>query len=202
MYAWIKRTADIWLSAWLLLFLLPLLIGIACWIRLTDGGPVLYRSKRLGKDGQPFDMLKFRTMRVGAPNWKNPDGSTYNAPDDPRLTRSGRILRESSLDELPQLWNVLRGNMSLVGPRPSGAEAFASFREDEQGKWRVRPGITGYTQAYYRNGLGVREKRLLDAWYAAHVSFRLDSRILLRTMKTVLCRENLYTCDRRPGTRR
>ena len=137
-------------------------------------------------------MLKFRSMRVNAPDLRNEDGGTYNAKDDPRVTRIGRKLRETSLDELPQLLNVLAGQMSIVGPRPGDVESKDSYQEDEMAKLQVRPGITGYTQAYYRNSLGVREKRLLDAWYASHVTFFLDLKILLRTVVAVLKKEDVY----------
>ena len=161
-------------------------------IKCYDGGPVFYRSKRLGRGFREFSMLKFRSMRVNAPDLRNEDGGTYNAKDDPRVTRIGRKLRETSLDELPQLLNVLAGQMSIVGPRPGDVESKDSYQEDEMAKLQVRPGITGYTQAYYRNSLGVREKRLLDAWYASHVTFFLDLKILLRTVVAVLKMEDVY----------
>ena len=187
-----KRILDEAIAVQLLPLFLLLSIPISILIKAEDGGPVFYRSKRLGRGFREFSMLKFRSMRVNAPDLRNEDGGTYNAEDDPRVTRIGRKLRETSLDELPQLLNVLAGQMSIVGPRPGDVESKDSYQEDEMAKLQVRPGITGYTQAYYRNSLGVREKRLLDAWYASHVTFFLDLKILLRTVVAVLKMEDVY----------
>ncbi len=187
-----KRILDEAIAVQLLPLFLLLSIPISILIKAEDGGPVFYRSKRLGRGFREFSMLKFRSMRVNAPDLRNEDGGTYNAKDDPRVTRIGRKLRETSLDELPQLLNVLAGQMSIVGPRPGDVESKDSYQEDEMAKLQVRPGITGYTQAYYRNSLGVREKRLLDAWYASHVTFFLDLKILLRTVVAVLKMEDVY----------
>lgn len=187
-----KRILDEAIAVQLLPLFLLLSIPISILIKAEDGGPVFYRSKRLGRGFREFSMLKFRSMRVNAPDLRNEDGGTYNAKDDPRVTRIVRKLRETSLDELPQLLNVLAGQMSIVGPRPGDVESKDSYQEDEMAKLQVRPGITGYTQAYYRNSLGVREKRLLDAWYASHVTFFLDLKILLRTVVAVLKMEDVY----------
>ena len=140
-------------------------------------------------------MYKFRSMKVNAPNLLNKDGSTYNAKDDPRVTRVGRFLRSSSLDETAQIINVIKGDMSLIGPRASGWEALDSYQPDEIDKMKVRPGITGYTQAYYRNSISVKEKRLMDAWYANNASLWLDIKIFFKTIQTVLLRKNVYTND-------
>ena len=168
-----------------------IIVGIA--IKLDDGGPIIYKAKRIGKGSKIFDMLKFRSMIVDAPNWNNPDGSTYNALDDERVTKVGRFIRKTSIDELPQFFNILIGEMSFIGPRASGASALSTYQEDEMAKMKVRPGLTGYTQAYFRNGLTVREKRLKDAWYAEHMSFILDLKIFFKTFSTVFKRENIYT---------
>ena len=138
-------------------------------------------------------MYKFRSMKVNAPSIINPDGSTYNSKNDSRVTKVGRFLRETSLDETAQILNVIRGNMSIVGPRASEWDALEGYQPDELAKMDVLPGITGYTQAYYRNGLSVREKRLYDAWYARNMSLWLDVKILFKTVATVLKRENVYT---------
>ena len=121
------------------------------------------------------------------------DGNTYNAKDDFRVTKIGKFLRETSIDETPQILNVLKGDMSIVGPRASLAIELDTYMDDEMDKMKVRPGITGYTQAYYRNGLSSREKRLKDAWYANNVSFWLDLKIFFKTILTVLKREGLYS---------
>jgi len=143
-------------------------------------------------------MYKFRSMKLNAPNVLNPDGSTYNAKDDPRVTKIGRIIRATSLDETPQILNVLVGNMSIIGPRASLAGALDTYQPDEIDKMKVKPGITGYTQAYYRNDLDIRNKRLKDAWYANNVTFWLDVKILFKTIITVLKREGLYTNQSSP----
>ena len=189
----VKRVADflIGLAALPFLAIIIAVVGIA--IKLDDGGPIFYKAKRMGKDSKIFNMYKFRSMIVNAPNWTNKDGSTYNAPDDDRVTRVGRFIRKTSIDELPQFLNLLIGNMSLVGPRASGAGALGTYQPDEEAKMNVRPGITGYTQAYHRNGLSVREKRLKDAWYAENVTMWLDIKIFFKTFSTVLKREQVYT---------
>ena len=138
-------------------------------------------------------MLKFRSMKVNAPDLRNDDGSTYNSATDNRITRVGHLIRETSLDELPQCWNVLIGQMSLIGPRAGDVESKDTYETDEKDKMLVRPGISGYAQAYFRNNLGVREKRLYDAWYAHNVSFWLDVKIFFKTIVTVLKQENVYT---------
>ena len=138
-------------------------------------------------------MYKFRSMKVNSENILNSDGSTYNAKDDIRVTRVGKFLRETSLDETAQILNVLKGEMSIIGPRASGWDALPTYKPDEIDKMNVRPGITGYTQAYYRNSISVREKRLYDAWYAHNVSFSLDAKIFFKTILTVLSHKNLYT---------
>lgn len=189
----VKRLIDILVCLVVLPFVLLVCIPVAILIKIEDGGPIFYSSKRLGKNFRHFGMLKFRSMKVNAPDLRNADGSTYNSKNDPRVTKIGRFLRESSLDELPQFFNVLAGQMSIVGPRAGDVESEDTYEEDEKGKLLVRPGITGYTQAYHRNNLSVRKKRLLDAWYAHNVSLLLDIKILFRTVKTVFCHENLYT---------
>ena len=189
----IKRMIDIFLCIIILPLILLITIPIAIAIKIEDGGPIFYKSRRLGKNFKEFDMLKFRSMKVNSPDLRNEDGSTYNSRKDNRVTRVGRFLRETSLDELPQCFNVLVGHMSLIGPRAGDVESKDAYEEDEKDKMLVRPGISGYTQAYFRNNLGVREKRLYDAWYAHNVSFALDVKILFKTTTTVLKRENIYT---------
>ncbi len=189
----IKRAFDIIVCLCLLPFFLLLYIVVGILIKAEDGGPVFYKAKRIGKDSRVFDMYKFRSMKVNAPNIMNADGSTYNAKDDPRVTKIGNFLRETSIDEIPQILNVLVGDMSIVGPRASGDAALGTYLDDEIDKMKVRPGITGYTQAYFRNGLTVREKRLKDAWYANNTSLWLDIKILFKTVQTVLSHKNVYT---------
>ncbi len=189
----VKRTADIIIGLIALPFLAIIVLFVGLAIKLDDGGPIFYRAKRIGKNSKIFDMYKFRSMMVNAPNYTNKDGSTYNAPDDDRVTRVGKFIRKTSIDELPQFFNVLIGNMTFIGPRASGAGALTNYQPDEKAKMDVKPGITGFTQAYYRNGLTVREKRLKDAWYAENVTFVLDVKIFFKTIVTVLKREQVYT---------
>ena len=189
----IKRSIDIIACLIALPVVLVILIPVAIAIKVEDRGPLFYHSMRIGKGFKEFGMLKFRSMKVNAPDLRNEDGSTFNSKTDPRVTKIGHFLRETSLDEIPQVFNVLAGQMSIIGPRAGDVESKDTYEEDEKDKLLIRPGITGYTQAYYRNGLGVREKRLYDAWYAHSVNFGLDVKIFFRTIKTVLTHENVYT---------
>lgn len=193
MYKIIKRIFDLLCCIIALPFWIILAVIIAIAIKLEDGGPVFYMAERIGKDSKKLRMYKFRSMKVNAENIVNPDGSTYNAKDDPRVTKVGKFLRETSLDETAQVLNILKGEMSLIGPRASGWEALPTYKEDEIDKMKVLPGISGYTQAYYRNSISVREKRLYDAWYANNASLWLDVKIFFKTIQTVFKRENVYT---------
>lgn len=193
MYLFVKRAADVLICVIALPFWSILYVIFAILIKMDDGGPVFYRAERIGKGCKKIHMLKFRSMKVNAENILNADGSTYNAADDPRVTKIGKFLRETSLDETPQILNVIKGDMSIIGPRASGWDALSTYKDDEMDKMKVRPGITGYTQAYFRNSISVREKRLKDAWYANHISFLLDTRIFFKTIQTVLQHDNLYT---------
>ncbi len=189
----VKRFADIIIGIIAFPFLAIIVLAVGLAIKLDDKGPIFYRAQRIGKGGKIFSMYKFRSMIVNAPNWTNPDGSTYNAADDDRVTRVGRFIRKTSIDELPQFFNILIGNMTLIGPRASGAGAVGTYQPDEMAKMDVKPGITGYTQAYFRNGLTTREKRLKDAWYAENVTFWLDVKIFFMTFVTVLSTKEVYT---------
>ena len=188
-----KRVLDLLLSLLAMPFWLLILIPMAIAIKLDDGGPIFYKSARVGKGFKKFGMYKFRSMKVNAPDLRNADGGTYNAADDPRVTKVGKFLRETSLDETPQLLNIIKGDMSIIGPRAGDWESVDTYEEDEKDKCKVVPGLTGYCQAYYRNNASVRKKRLKDAWYANHVSFMLDLKIFFKTIVTVLKHENLYT---------
>lgn len=188
-----KRFLDLLLSLLALPFGALLFIPIAIAIKLEDRGPVFYKSSRVGRGFKKFAMYKFRSMKVNAPDMRNADGGTYNASDDPRVTKVGKFLRETSLDETPQLLNIIKGDMSIIGPRAGDWESVDTYLDDEKDKTKVRPGLTGYCQAYFRNSAGVREKRLKDVWYANNVSFSLDVKIFFKTIITVLKHENLYT---------
>lgn len=192
---YVKRFLDIVICIVALPFFAILYIIFGLLIKLEDGGPVIYKSERIGRNCKPFMMYKLRSMSVHAPNLLNPDGSTYNAKDDPRQTKVGKFIRVTSIDETAQILNVLKGDMSIIGPRASLYTALENYNYDELDKMKVRPGITGFTQAYYRNNISVREKRLNDAWYANNVSFWLDVKIFFKTILVVLKRDNVYTND-------
>lgn len=190
-----KRLLDILVSLVAMPFLLLVLLIFAPIIYFTDRGPVFYNAPRLGKDGKVFKMYKLRSMMVNAPNILNADGSTYNGDDDPRVTKVGRFMRKTSIDELPQLLNVLLGDMSLIGPRAHLVTNYKGYEHlDEIRKRRisVRPGITGYNQAYFRNSVTAEEKMKNDVYYVDHLTFMMDVKVLFRTVVTVLKRENVY----------
>lgn len=193
MYGAFKRVMDFLICLVAFPFFCIIWLFVAIAIKIEDGGPVFYMAERIGKDSKLLMMYKFRSMKVNAENILNADGSTYNAKDDPRVTKVGKFLRETSIDELPQIINVLKGEMSIIGPRSSEWYTVDTYLPDEIDKMKVRPGITGYTQAYYRNSMSPREKRVLDAWYANNVSFSLDVKIFFKTIASVLKRENVYT---------
>ena len=189
----VKRVIDIVLCLIALPFAMLIMIPVAIAIKVEDGGPVFYSSKRLGVGFSEFGMLKFRSMKLNAPDLRNEDGSTFNSKDDPRVTKVGKFLRENSIDEIPQIFNVLAGQMSIIGPRAGDVESKDTYEKDEKDKLLIRPGITGYTQAYFRNNINVRDKRLYDACYAHNVSFILDVKIFIKTIITVLHHDNIYT---------
>ena len=190
--SFVKRILDIIIGILGLPFFLIALIIFGPIIMLTDKGPVFYNAKRIGKDGKLFTMFKFRTMYVNAPDIRLSDGSTYNGKDDPRVTKIGKIMRSTSVDELPQILNILNGTMSLIGPRPDPPDWLDRYPEDIKVFLSVRPGLTGYSQAFFRNGADGEQKMKNDAYYAEHVSFPLDVKIFFRTIATVLGLGNTY----------
>jgi lipopolysaccharide/colanic/teichoic acid biosynthesis glycosyltransferase len=187
----VKRLIDVVAAALALpvVGLVAVPVGIA--IKKEDGGPVLYRSRRVGLGMREFDMYKFRTMSVAAPDIRNADGSTFNSDTDPRVTRVGQLLRRTSIDELPQLINVLRGDMSLVGPRPSPTGNRHLYPEPYLRKFAVRPGITGYNQSVMRNAATMDQRIANDLYYVDNLSARLDLSIVLATIRSVLGRKNI-----------
>lgn len=187
-----KRCIDICFALIGLPILLLLFIFLAPLIKLTDKGPIFYNAQRIGKYGKPFKMYKFRTMMVNAPDIRLPDGSTYNDEDDPRVTKIGKFLRKTSLDEAPQILNVLIGNMSLIGPRPDPLDWIDRYPDDIKIFLTVRPGVTGYNQAYFRNAADGEEKMKNDAYYASNCSFLMDVKIFFKTIAIVMKRENTY----------
>ena len=189
---YIKRIFDLLFGIAGFPFFLITLLVFGPIIKATDKGPVFYNAKRIGKNGKLFKMYKFRSMYVNAPDIRLVDGSTYNGAEDPRVTKVGKIMRATSIDELPQLLNILNGTMSLIGPRPDPPDWLDKYPEDIKVFLTVRPGITGYSQAYFRNGADGEEKMRNDAYYAQHVSFLFDVKIFFKTIATVLVHEGTY----------
>lgn len=181
----LKRFFDIVASATALLLLAPVMVILALLIRKKLGGPVFFSQIRPGLKGQPFRMIKFRTMT----NARNLDGDLL--PDTERLPPFGRWLRATSMDELPELWNVVKGDMSLVGPRPLLIEYLPLYSKEQARRHKVRPGITGWAQVNGRNALSWDEKFALDVWYVDNQSFMIDSRILYMTLIKVFKREGI-----------
>jgi lipopolysaccharide/colanic/teichoic acid biosynthesis glycosyltransferase len=190
-----KRLLDIVLALTAMPFLLLLVAVFAPVIRLWDHGPVIYSGPRLGRNGRQFSMYKLRTMTVGAPDLRNTDGSAYSGTADPRVTPVGQFLRKTSLDEAPQLINVLKGDMSLVGPRPDLPDGLKIYNGSQWQKLKVRPGLTGYSQAYFRNSVDMSAKFRNDIFYVNHVSFALDLKILFKTAGNVLAGKNIYASE-------
>lgn len=166
-------------------------------IYFEDKGPIFYKAQRIAKGGKPFSMLKFRSMKVNAPDIRLEDGSTYNGDDDPRVTKIGKFMRNTSIDEIPQFLNILFGQMSLIGIRPDPLDWLEKYNEHEKVILTVKPGITGYNQAYYRNSADGALKLKNDVYYAENISFALDVKIVFRTIKTVLCHENVNIDENR-----
>ena len=181
----IKRLFDIAASVFGLLFLGPVIAIVAWKIRRKLGSPVLFRQVRPGLNGKPFEMIKFRTMRDAIDAAGNP------LPDSERMTPFGSFLRSSSLDELPELWNVLKGDMSLVGPRPLLIEYLPLYSPEQYRRHEVRPGVTGWAQINGRNALSWDEKFKLDIWYVDNRSFWLDLKIIFLTIKKVVVRDGI-----------
>ena len=185
----IRRAVDIVVSALALALSSPLLLGAMLAIRVESPGPVIYRQRRAGREGRPFDVLKLRTMVDGAEHIGA--GLAVNA-NDSRITRVGAFLRRSSLDELPNLLNVLRGEMTLIGPRPTLPAQVEQYTDRQRGRLAVKPGITGWAQVNGRASLPWSERIELDLYYVEHRSLSLDVRILLRTTAMVLGGSGLY----------
>lgn len=203
-YHFFKRLFDIILSLIALPFVLLIILIFAPIIYFTDKGPVFYNAPRLGRKGKVFKMYKLRSMKVNSPNLRNADGSTYNAANDPRVTKVGRFMRKTSIDEIPQFLNVLKGDMSFIGPRAhltTNYKGYDLLDEPHKRRLDVRPGITGYSQAYYRNSATSAQKMENDVYYVEHISFALDVKIIFKTVISVLKRENIYvTPDGTPPT--
>ena len=181
----LKRILDILGAAIGLIVFSPIMIVISLMIRREMGSPVLFRQTRPGRHGQPFEMIKFRTMRDAI------DTDGHRLPDGERLTKLGKFLRASSLDELPELWNVLKGEMSLVGPRPLLMEYLPLYSPEQARRHEVRPGVTGWAQVNGRNAISWDEKFTLDVWYVDNRSLWLDLKIIWMTIRRVIKRDGI-----------
>lgn len=191
-----KRVLDFSGAILVLPFVLIVILILSPIIYLTDRGPIFYNATRIGKYCHPFKMFKLRSMYINSPDIRNTDGSTFNSDNDPRVTPIGRFMRRTSLDEFPQFLNVLLGDMSFVGPRPTLSHTSLKFEDlegDNKMRYTVKPGITGYAQAYFRNSISQEEKFKYDAEYANNISLWLDVKILFATVFSVLAHKNINT---------
>ena len=182
---YIKRLLDILLSGSALIVLSPVLLVTAILVRIKLGSPVLFCQERPGKDENIFKLYKFRTMT----DTRDKNGSLL--PDEIRLTKFGKLLRSTSLDELPELWNIFKGDMSIVGPRPLLVKYLPLYNEEQKHRHDVRPGLTGWAQVNGRNAISWEEKFRLDVWYVRHLSFLIDVKTVFLTVKKVFCREGI-----------
>lgn len=181
----LKRFVDIIIATIALILLSPLYLYVAYKVKKNLGSPVLFRQVRPGLHGEPFEMIKFRTMKDSTDAQGNP------LPDSERLTPFGKMLRSTSLDEMPELWNVIKGDMSIVGPRPLLIEYLPLYNKEQAKRHEVRPGMTGHAQVNGRNAIGWEEKFRLDTWYVENRSLLLDFKIMLQTVKKVLAKDDI-----------
>ena len=181
----LKRLLDIVIASIALILLSPLYAFVAYKVKKNLGSPVLFRQVRPGLNGKPFEMIKFRTMKDAVDAQGNP------LPDSERLTPFGKMLRATSLDEMPELWNVIKGDMSVVGPRPLLMEYLPLYNEEQAKRHNVRPGMTGHAQVNGRNAIGWEEKFKLDTWYVENQSTALDFKIMLKTVQKVIAKEDI-----------
>lgn len=181
----LKRLLDIIIASIALILLSPLYAFVAYKVKKNLGSPVLFRQVRPGLHGKPFEMIKFRTMKDAV------DANGEPLPDSERLTAFGKMLRSTSLDEMPELWNVIKGDMSIVGPRPLLTEYLPLYNEEQAKRHNVRPGMTGHAQVNGRNAIGWEEKFKLDTWYVEHQSTLLDFKIMFKTVHKVLAKDDI-----------
>lgn len=186
-----KRVFDLFIGTCALPFVLIFICIFGPIIYFEDKGSIFYKAKRISKGGGVFAMYKFRSMVMNAPDIRLVNGDTYNGDDDPRVTKVGRFMRKTSIDEIPQFLNVLIGNMSFIGPRPDTLDFLDIYMKDASEVLSIKPGITGYNQAYFRNSIEGAEKMQIDRYYAQHLTFWMDVKIFFKTVKTVLFRENI-----------
>lgn len=190
-FRFIKRTFDIFLSLILIIPVIFIIIISYIFIKIEDGGAIFYKADRTGLFGIPFKMYKLRSMKENAPDIRLEDGSTFNGDNDPRVTRFGKFARKTSIDELPQIINVLKGDMSFIGPRPDTPIYLDKYTDEEKIILTVRPGITGYNQAINRNSVLTKEKLKNDVYYVNNLSLFFDLKIIFMTLNTIIRRKNV-----------
>jgi undecaprenyl phosphate N,N'-diacetylbacillosamine 1-phosphate transferase len=188
----IKRVLDFTFALLMLVLLWPVLLVIFIIVKVDSPGPGIFRQQRLGKGGKPFTCYKFRTMVDDAPHLRKPDGSAYTGEDDPRVTKVGRFLRKTSLDELPQFFNVLKGEMSMVGPRPEQVDQIRFYTDRQKKRLLVKPGMTSWASIRGRNALPWEQRLDLDAEYVENYSLGLDVRIFLLTVPLLLSARGVF----------
>lgn len=191
-----KRLFDLILSLIALPFWFIILIFLGPIIYFQDRGSIFYIAPRLGMNGKIFKMYKFRSMKINALDIRNEDNSTFNAKDDPRLTKIGKFIRMTSIDETPQIINIIKGDMSLIGPRPDLPEAIKKYSSEVRIKLNVRPGISGYNQAYYRNSVDTSEKFMNDVFYVNNLSFIMDLKIFFKTIEGIIFQKNIFIAEK------
>lgn len=190
----IKRLLDLILALIALPFVLIICLIFGILIYAEDRGDIFYIAKRRGVGGSIFGMYKLRSMKMNAPDIRNKDNSTFNSSNDPRVTKIGRFMRKTSIDELPQIFNIIKGDMSWIGPRPITTDRPVSEYDQKRiDRLKVKPGVTGYAQAYFRNNISQEDKLQLDADYAKNISFLFDFKIVLKTIQSVLLQKNIYS---------
>ena len=190
---YVKRVLDIAIGVASLPVVAVVVAGCGVAIKLEDRGPVFYNAPRVGLHGREFTMFKLRSMKVNSPDLVFADGSTYNGADDPRMTRVGKFMRSTSLDEIPQFINVLGGSMSVVGPRPDLKRETELYQGDEHEKLLVKPGVTGYAAVYGgRNASEWHDRLALDVWYVRNVSFALDAKVFFKTFAAIFSQEGVF----------
>lgn len=191
---YIKRFLDFIFALLLSPFILFIALFLSLFVFFDDKGPVFYCARRYGKNGKIYNIIKFRTMKVNSQDLRNEDGSTFSSSSDCRVTKVGRFLRKTSIDELPQVFNVLFGSMSFIGPRPVlTGKSFNELDNKRLKRLEVHPGISGYSQAYFRNSISQEDKIIYDIFYVENCSFVMDIKILFKTISTVIKSENINT---------
>lgn len=191
---YIKRLIDLIFAILALPFVLIICFIFSILIYIEDQGDIFYIAKRRGINGSIFGMYKLRSMKMNAPDIRNEDNSTFSSSNDPRVTKIGRIMRKTSVDELPQVFNILKGDMSWIGPRPNNpSKVYENMTKIEKRRLSIRPGVTGYSQAYFRNSINQDEKLLKDVFYVDNLSFILDIKIIIQTIKSVILQKNINT---------